>query len=86
MLLEVVQVVAVGLLLPPVEGVRPQSDPVSVIPGTEPHPRLWFCHRPTLPSRVDVQCHLQRSVGCRRKLEGLVEEILNPVGGGHGGG
>ena len=77
--------VAVGLLLPPVEGVRPQSDPVPVIPGTEIHPRLWFLHRPTLPSRIDAQCHLQRSVGCRRRLLGLVGEILNPVGGGHGG-
>ena len=86
MLLEVVRVVAVGLLLPPVEGVRPQSDPVPVILGTGIHPRLWTRHRPTLPSRVDVQCHLQRSVGCRRKLVGLVEEILNLVGGGHGGG
>ena len=84
MLLEVVQVVAVGLLLPPVEG-EPQSDPVPVILGTEPHPRLWSRHRPTLPSRVDVQCHLHRSGGCLRKLVGLVEEILNPVGGGHGG-
>ena len=89
MLLEVVRVVAVGLLLPPVEGVRPQSDPVPVILGTGIHPRLmWTRHRPTLPSRVDVQCHLQRFVGCRRKLVGLglVEEILNPVEGGHGGG
>ncbi len=86
MLLEVVQVVAVGLLLPPVEGVRPQSDPVPVILGAGIHPRLWTRHRPTLPSRGDVQCHLQRSVGCRRKLVGLVEEIVNPVGGGHGGG
>lgn len=85
MLLEVVQVVAVGLLLPPVEGIRPQSDPVPVILGTEIHPRLWSRHRPTLPSRVDAQCHLQRSVGCRRRLLGLVGEILNPVGGGHGG-
>ena len=86
MLLEVVRVVAVGLLLPPVEGVRPQSDPVPVILGTGIHPRLWTCHRPTLPSRVDVQCHLQRFVGCRRKLVRLVEEILNLVVGGHGGG
>ena len=85
MLLEVVRVVAVGLLLPPVEGVRPQSDPVPVILGAGIHPRLWTRHRPTLPSRVDVQFHLQRSVGCRRKLVGLVEEILNLVGGGHGG-
>jgi hypothetical protein len=86
MLLEVVRVVAVGLLLPPVEGVRPQSDPVPIIPGTEIYPRLWSLRRPTLPSRFEVQYHLQRSGGCRRKLVGLVKEILNPVGGGHGGG
>ncbi len=68
------------------EGVRLQSDPVPVILGTEPHPRLWSrrCH--TLTNPVEVQYRLQRSGDCQRKLVGLVEGILIPVGGGHGGG
>ena len=86
MLWEVVRVVAGELELPPVEGVRPQSDPVPVILGTEPHRRLWSHHRPTPTSQVEVQCPLQRSGGCRRKLVGLDEGTLCPVGGGRGDG
>ncbi len=55
--MEVAEVAAEVILLPPVEGVRPQSDPVPVIRDRR-HVGFHRDHRhPRWPSQVALQCH-----------------------------
>ena len=79
--MEVAEVAAEVILLPPVEGVRPQSDPVPVIRDRR-HVGFHRDHRhPRWPSQVALQCHRKTGDWYLRKYVGPGAVTGTPVDG-----